>query len=713
MPLLKTFLLLNCFLFTGFAFAQPGPIFQQDIKTDITLPAEAGKNAVKLFQSNAQLICVTSTGVFRHQSGKWAGHKQSSDLTTAALDLSGNVWYASAQAIYAEKTEKKFSQPPFSQKDTILTLFWETATKLFVGTNNGLFTWDGQWTPSAYVKECRVTGIAVDAQGQLYAATNRGLWRRTHKGWTNLDESLMAVGNKETYFALTANRNGQDIVYASPWSVGCIAGDGNHWVLKATDGLPYGPVTVLTPTQSGFWMGTKKGAIKKETNWQYYNGKRWLPDNQVNDILVVDSLTVWIATPQGISQIKRQSMLLEEKANLFENIINLRHNRRGLVNHSQLKVPGELSSSYLDKEDNDGLWTACYLVAECFRYASTGEASAKNNAVRTFEALERLEKVSGISGYPARSYAMATDTVTPSRSPHPKVWHLSPDGQWQWLDDTSSDEITGHLFALPLFYDLVADGEQKERVRQLIKRMVNHIVDNNYHLIDFDGKPTRWGIWHPDSLNHSPNWMYERGLNSLQILSFLKTAYHFTGDSKFEKQYHYLVNQHGYAQNALQAKVYGPFETSHSDDILNFFPYYGLLKYTQGDPNRELYFKSLERSWKAVRSDHMPVWNVMSSVLLSKDCDLKIALEEIQNYPIDLINWSMQNSHRWDLPKDPLLSRFKRLQSTQPIPTPESGISRWNTNPKEFDAGNGGKTEESGTYFLFAYWMGRYHGFWK
>jgi hypothetical protein len=713
MPLLKTFLLLSCFLFPGFAFAQPGPVYQQDIKTDITLPAEAGKNAVKLFQSKGQLICVTSTGVFRHQSGKWAGHKQSSDLTTAALDLSGNVWYASAQVIYAEKPAKQFSQPPFSQKDTILTLFWETSTKLFVGTNNGLFAWDGQWTPSAQVKECRVTGIAADAQGQLYVATNRGLWRRNHQGWANLDESLMAVGNKQTYFALTANRNGQDIVYASPWSVGCIAGDGNHWVLKATDGLPYGPVTVLTPTQSGFWMGTKKGAIKKDTNWQYYNGKRWLPDNQINDILVIDSLTVWIATPQGISQIKRQSMLLEEKAILFENIINLRHNRRGLVNHSQLKVPGEVSSSYLDKEDNDGLWTACYLIAECFRYASTGEAAAKNSAVRTFEALERLEKVSGISGYPARSYALATDTVTPSRSPHPKVWHLSPDGQWQWLDDTSSDEITGHLFALPLFYDLVADGEQKERVRQLIKRIVNHIVDNNYHLIDFDGKPTRWGIWHPDSLNHSPNWMYERGLNSLQILSFLKTAYHFTGDSKFEKQYHYLVNQHGYAQNALQAKVYGPFETSHSDDILNFFPYYGLLKYTQGDPNRELYFKSLERSWKAVRSDHMPIWNVMSSVLLSKDCDLKIALEEIQNYPIDLINWSMQNSHRWDLPKDPLLSRFKRLQSTQPIPTPESGISRWNTNPKEFDAGDGGKTEESGSYFLFAYWMGRYHGFWK
>ncbi len=73
----------------------------------------------------------------------------------------------------------------------------------------------------------------------------------------------------------------------------------------------------------------------------------------------------------------------------------------------------------------------------------------------------------------------------------------------------------------------------------------------------------------------------------------------------------------------------------------------------------------------------------------------------------------MENSHRWDLPKDPLLSRFKRLQSTQAIATPESGISRWNTNPKEFDSGDGGKTEDSGSYYLFAYWMGRYYGFWR
>lgn len=38
--------------------------FYQDIETDIQLPAEAGKNVIKLFSSN---------GIFRFKSGIWSG----------------------------------------------------------------------------------------------------------------------------------------------------------------------------------------------------------------------------------------------------------------------------------------------------------------------------------------------------------------------------------------------------------------------------------------------------------------------------------------------------------------------------------------------------------------------------------------------------------------------------------------------------------------
>jgi hypothetical protein len=239
---------------------------------------------------------------------------------------------------------------------------------------------------------------------------------------------------------------------------------------------------------------------------------------------------------------------------------------------------------------------------------------------------------------------------------------------------------------------------------------MKYIVDNNYQLIDFDGKPTRWGIWTPDSLNHSKNWMFERGLNSLQILSNLKTAIHLTGNTRFVEAYQELTEKQGYAENAVQAKIYGPFETSHSDDILNFFPYYNLIRYSGSDENLPLYIQSLERTWNAVRADRMPVWNIMASVLLKKDCDLQVARTELELYPLDLINWTMENSHRWDLQHEQQSDRFGSLQATCPVPTPEANVWRWNTNPRQLDVGLKGTQEEDGSYFLVAYWMARYCG---
>lgn len=686
--------------------------FQQKIRNTILLPPEAGRNVIRLFNSSAGTIVVTANGVFRYKNGKWSGKAVNSNWIGATLDKQQNLWLVSYNKVQNEKG-RYISLPDAVTNDFPVHIFWESAAILHLGTKSGLYTWSGEWKKVSQLGDAAINDIIADANQNLWVATDNGLWKRMANKWINLDDVLMAEGNNRKYYALAVNNNGNDVIYSAPFSVGCIAADGEHWVLRATDGLPYGPVTHISTAIDGFWFGTAKGAIQKDAAWHYFYGKRWLPASQVNDILTLPAGEVWIATPEGISEIRNISLTLEDKADYYESVIDKRHNRRGLVNISKLAVAGDTATSYSENEDNDGLWTSCYLAAEIFRYAVAKSFDAKQKAIRAFEALERLETVTGISGYPARSYATAEDKVKQSRSPHPKRWHSSADGKWQWLDDTSSDEITGHLFTLSLFYELVADSLQKLRVKQLIERIVTHIVDNNFHLIDFDGKPTRWGIWHPDSLNNSPNWMYERSLNSLQILSFLKTAYHFTGNIKFENTCQYLIQKHNYAQNAVMAKVYGPFETSHSDDILNFFPYYGLFKYAANDSSMPLFKMSLERSWRNVKSDRMPVWNVIASALLGRNCDLEIAQQELQLYPLDLIDWTMENSHRWDLQKDPLVDRGRRQQSVYPISTPESGISRWNTNPKRLDVGSDGTTEETGTYFLFAYWMGRYYGFWE
>lgn len=666
---------------------------------------------LRLFVTPSGPVAITPHGIFIYANGTWQGDPVGDTIRKATVDRSGSIWLLTGRNIIEASGSKSILLPEKAVKDNVNCLFWEDQHTLCIGTNSGLFVWRDNWLEQPLLQGITVHDIAADASGTLWVASADGLWKREGERWVNLDETLMAVGNQRTYLALATRNDNQDLIFSSPLSVGVIAADGQHQAWRGTDGLPYGPAHVIRPIGEQLWLGTSRGVIvKADQGWHYFNGRRWLPHEKVNDMIEVSPGVTWVATAGGISEIGTINLSLEEKARHYAEVIEKRHNRRGLVNLSKLAKPGDIGTSYSENEDNDGLWTSCFLAAECFRYAVTQLPEAREKAVRTFEALERLEAITGISGYPARSYALATDSVVQSKSPHPKYWHLSPDGQWRWLDDTSSDEITGHLFTLSLFYELVADEAQKQRVVRLMDRIMTHIIDHDFHLIDPDGKPTRWGVWHPDSLNHAPNWLYEKGLNSLQILSHLKTVAHFTGNPRYEKVYEKLVREHGYAQNALYAKQYGPFETSHSDDILNFFPYYGLFRYAKDAPEHPLFVKSLERSWKAVQNDRMPVWNVMASALLGRDCDLDVALKELREYPLDLVDWTMENSHRWDVTVDPLVDRSGRKQAITPISTPEASVSRWNTNPKRLDSGRGGMTEESGTYFLFAYWMGRYYG---
>ncbi len=686
-----------------------GNTYFQEIKTEVRLPAEAGTNVLKLFQTAKGEAAVTSNGVYRYQNGKWSGEPFGSGWQTATLDSHGEIWLASSHSIQKEGNSQLINLPVTTQPDTILCMIWEDDKTLQVGTTSGLMTWNGTWSSVPFAIGKRVRSILKDSKGDLWLATNSGLLHRIGFEWINMDKRLMAKGLKYSYFVLESGKSKADVLFGGLFSVGCIAEDGNHWLLKGSDGLPYGPVTTIRNSKNALWLGTDRGVIKKDSGWHFYNGKRWLPDNKINDILPVDEHTTWIATPKGISRIQLIKMSLEQKAEAFEERIKLRHDRYGLVSRSKLLIPGDLATSRKENNDNDGLWTSIYLAAECFRWGATKDPEAKKNALRTYEAVERLETVTGISGLPARSFAAATDTVIQSRSPHPKMWHPSPDGKWQWLDDASSDELAGHMFAISLFYDLVAEGEMKIRASNLVHRIMTHIVKNNFQLIDFDGLPTKWGIWNPDSLNNIPGRWYERGVNSLQILAFLKAAVYITHDQKFEKAYQMLVRKHHYAENTLQAKMFAPYENSHSDDILTYLPYYTLFRYSNDRASHPVYKRSLERAWKVAQPERTPLWNIIASISLKKDCDLKIALEELELIPMDMITWTMENSHRWDLPGDQLSGRSHEAQSVRPIPTPEAGIIKANSNPRQYDSGSGGAYEDDGAYFLLPYWMGRYH----
>jgi hypothetical protein len=323
------------------------------------------------------------------------------------------------------------------------------------------------------------------------------------------------------------------------------------------------------------------------------------------------------------------------------------------------------------------------------------------------QAILRLEAITGIPGFPARSFIKVGEDVQPSDG----EWHDTADKSWRWKGDTSSDEIVGHYFVYPLYHDLVADETEKPALRAAVERITNHILDNDYQLIDVDDKRTRWGWWGPGAIWEDPD---ETGLRALHILSHLRVALHLAAAAphraRVRTAYDDLIAVHKYHLLTRNQKIMVPGHINHSDDELAFLSYYPLLRYETDPALLEVYRQSLERSWQIERPERSPLWNfIYAAGTGAREYDRAESLRTLREMPMDTIRWSVTNSHRLDVPIDPMSDRFERRQALIVLPYDELPMWKWNGNPYSLDGGNGGRSEDDGACFLLPYWMGRYH----
>ena len=481
-------------------------------------------------------------------------------------------------------------------------------------------------------------------------------------------------------------------------------------LLKAIPNLPTPEVSVIAEADGVTWVGTTRGAVRFSDGFrtrEYFAGRRWLPDDRVTAI-ALEGAAAWIETPGGVAKIDYVPMTLPEKSAAFVKRVQDRHLRWGLTADSQLEAPGDLATNRTRSTDNDGLWTAIYVAAEAFRFKVTGAADARDNAKRGMQAIVRLEEITGIPGFPARSFIKPGVDIQPTDG----EWHDTPDKQWRWKGDTSSDEIVGHYFVYPIYYDLVAAEDEKPALRGVVDRITNHILDHGYQLVDVDGKPTRWGWWAPDQIWNDAD---ETGLRALHILAHLRVALYMTANpqyrQKYQAAYDELITRHRYHLLTRNQKIMVPGHINHSDDELAFLSFYPLLRYERDPALLAIYKESLERSWQIERPERNPLWNVIYAAGTGAgEFDRQETLRTLHEIPMDLVQWTVTNSHRSDVPIDPLSDRFKRRQALVVLPYDELPMSKWNGNPYNLDGGNGGRSEDDGSYFLLPYWMGRFHG---
>ncbi len=89
-------------------------------------------------------------------------------------------------------------------------------------------------------------------------------------------------------------------------------------------------------------------------------------------------------------------------------------------------------------------------------------------------------------------------------------------------------------------------------------------------------------------------------------------------------------------------------------------------------------------------------------------------MQTLQDWPWDMIHWSVKNSQRSDvqLKADAGAGRRRRQpELDRVLPASERRLARWNGNPWSADAGGEGRSEDDGAAWALAYWLGVCHGY--
>jgi hypothetical protein len=475
--------------------------------------------------------------------------------------------------------------------------------------------------------------------------------------------------------------------------------------------LPCANIRCIKQIDEKVWFGTSRGAFALHSDGQidYYASKRWLVDDMVIDLAKGPNKSVLVLSPEGLNIIHFEMTTLRQKAKHFDNLTRTRHVRYGLNSALHLSKPGDLSTGTLVDQDNDGLWTSMYLAGELFRYAVTKSEDVLQNCYEAFEAMERLTDVNPLEGFPSRSFER-----TGYKLADRDRWRPAEDKIWDWKATTSSDEIVGHYFVYSIFAEVIPDKKWRNRSIRLMKIIMDHIIRNDWYLIDYDGKPTLWGKWNPDYVNQFPKQVGDRRLNSIEIISFLQTTFHFTGNEIYKARAYELMEKHGYLDNIMIpisniGRVPGidlTTEWNHSDDELAFLSYWNLYRYAFTDELREKYRRAIREHWEIERPEKHPLWNLIYAMTGADKFDLDETIWFLKEFPLDMIGWSVQNSHRKDLKF--LEPNFRNQTISNVLPPDERPMSKYNGNHFRLDGGEGGRREYSGDIYLLPYWLGRY-----
>ena len=571
-----------------------------------------------------------------------------------------------------------------------------------------------------------VRDAITDTSGNLWVATQDGLYRFTD-GKSRLFQD---VSELISCYARAVSVDPQGNIWAGVMGgVSILKEDRLMKNLTPSEGIPSVHINCIRQSPDGtMWVGTNMGVVRylKDGSHSLRFTKRWLTDNKVNDITFDRDGDAWIATAKGVSKIHARQMTLANKADNFYHQLMTKNMREPWICGSlRLDIPGDTASWHNSDDDNDGEYTSGYLVMESFRYAATKDPDAKVKARKAFDFLKSLQTITGTEGFFARSIVPANWTqvndmnktytkkelaeelvADPRFKPVEIRWHKTADGKWLWKNDTSPDEMDGHMMGYFYYYEYAAGAEEKILIRNHVKKIMDQLIKTNYNLIDVDGTHTHWAVWSPDQLNRDPDWSSERSINSFELLAYLKFAFHLTGDQKYEKEYRRLIKDEGYLDNVSRLNKKNPAWQIYFDRTLEGYLFPILLRYEK-DPKLKLFYNQLIEEWMSIQPAGENLMNNLNYAFATgKKINIPQTIDFLRDTPLDLLDWPVDHTLREDVHvvRSPVL---EEVQITELPPASERPTVRWDRNPWSAIQGDLTKVREP-VFWLCPYWMARY-----
>jgi uncharacterized protein (TIGR03437 family) len=330
---------------------------------------------------------------------------------------------------------------------------------------------------------------------------------------------------------------------------------------------------------------------------------------------------------------------------------------------------------YSDCGDS-ALWTGAFIAAESFHYAVNQSPDALTNVKNALAGLKALDDVTGNnrlarcmfpSNWQFANYvAMSQSSNTVNQSP-----------PWEWVDNTSRDEIVGAMFGLAAAYDLVNDPDVKSSVGALAARIAGYVSGHN---------------WTPN--NDIGNTFLDRPEELQNLLD---------------------VTRHVDPGNGISGPFFNPipFDAGVLVDVnggngsyfkfnLDYMTFYTLVRY---NPNSSQYLGAYVDVRNYTANHQNPFFDIIDHALRGAnhfDTEIRPLLDQ----------WLLRPKRDLYIDDSKIVKTCSSTEACNPIPVPLRPTTDflWQRDPFQLTGGGYDTTETPGIDYILPYWMGRYYG---